>query len=311
MNIDKNTIEMAGKAVLLIALVLFFLGVLTWLGFVKSNSIPGWCDVYKPVEQMLTGKRNIAIVYGPEGDGLGNPEKLAQALRNPNIAGTQADLVPLNRINQGNLQDYEIVIVTRAATMSAQQLQYFGDYIDQGGKLVWTGDAGSKGPDSERLYQDDLDVNAPHTLLDPWERKLEGKAVMLGKNYLSVEYVKNFCDAAPGGCGQDNMVGDLVTVGAATHPLIYGISSSLKLYGNFSLVKEPSSIGSRRVLSVDYGTNLQIEGVGDLGSVFPVIVTTGLGEKVTYYALPLESWLEQKDQEYPTFISNLYRSYRC
>ncbi len=306
---QKETIELAGKIILLFALVLLLLGVLTWLGLVKGDSVPGWCGVYKPVEQALTGKRNIAIVYGNQG--LGEPETLQLALRNPTIAGQAADLVQLSFVNQGNLQDYDMVIVTRAASMTSQQLQYFADYVDQGGKLVWTGDAGSKSTEKERLYKDDLDVNAPHEVYDSWERKIEDRALFFGKNYLSVQYVGNFCDLAPGGCSANNRVGELVTIGGGTHPLVYGISPALQLYGNFAIVQEPSSIGSRRVLSVDYGSHLISETNGDLGNVFPIIVTSGVGEKVVYYAVPLESLLDQKGQQYTTLISNLFKTYKC
>lgn len=76
--------------VLLVGLVFLLLGVVTWLGIVKASTIPGWCDVYKPIEKSLTGKRDILIVFGS--DGLGNETKLKEALRNPNTWSLEAFL---------------------------------------------------------------------------------------------------------------------------------------------------------------------------------------------------------------------------
>ena len=314
----------AWHVIMFVVLVILLLGIVTWMGFVRCNQIPGWCQVYDPLYLSLTGKREVLIVYGD--DGIGNPQELQKRLRDPRIVGVIADTTHISRVGAGNLQNYDLVIVERARTMSTQQLQYFIDFVDAGGKLVWTGDAGTKmAAGDEQLFEDDLDVNAKHTALSPWARRL-GKNTVRFDTVISVAYLGNFCEMNT--CGnKPTPIGNLLTESTGNHQLIYGLAANQLLYVgandqlplDFAVVKEPESIGSKRILTLDYGTVLKSKEGADFGRYFPMIVTSGVGEKAAYYAQPPEMFLGT-GFNYETnqttlgqtnlFIANLYKFFR-
>lgn len=304
----KQTKEIIGDTwhiVFLVLLIGLLLGSITWLGIIRCSQIPGWCSIYSPIEKWISGKRDILIVYGT--DGLGDPELLQQVLRNPNYAGVSADVRPISLISKGNLDDFQIVIVEKAKTMSSQQMQYFLDYADSGGKLIWTGDAGTKlAQGDELLYESDIDVNGDkEKSFGPWARKYDNRALRLDQ-YISVQYIANYCDVVD--CTRYSRSGNLVPEPGADHPLIYGVSPALSLYGDFALVKEPESVGAKRVLSLDHGSIIYLE-EQDIGRYFPVIVTSGLGEKIAYYSVPPEQFTKDP-MNYYLFAEKLWETYR-
>lgn len=300
-----------------IVMVLLILGLATWSGILTCRDIPGWCDVYYGIK----GPPKTLIVFGVEG--LGDPDLLATALRNPDYAAaTNISRQELDYVSAGNLKQYDLVIVTRARQMGTDKLEAFMEYVDSGGRLVWTGDAGTVlESEDEFLYEDDIDVNSPfyptiddpsefpkHEIISPWARKVrsEDKIVRFDR-YLSVDYLGNWCairNQQAGGCEISQQVGTLVPESGADHRLIYGMSTGLRLHGDFALVDD-IGIGSTRVLSVDTQTKvLDLNGT-DIGRVFPIIVTSGIGEKVVYYAIPPEL-LTLEPMQYWLFIENLY-----
>ncbi len=287
-----------------IGMVLLILGLATWSGIITCRDIPGWCSVYYGIK----GPPKTLIVFGSEG--LGDPDLLSQALRSPeHAAATNISKQELDYVSAGNLKGYDLVIVTRARQMSTDQLRAFMEYVDSGGRLVWTGDAGTQlTKDDQYLYLDDVDENKGHTLISPWARKdVEKNEQVRFDQYLSAEYKGNWCTLRVnqyGGCEISKQVGTLIPESGADHKLIYGIKTNLRLYGDFALVDD-IGIGSTRVLSVDTETLVQDLNHQELGRVFPVIITSGIGEKVAYYAVPPELFT-QEPMKYWLFIENLY-----
>lgn len=287
---------------LALGMVLLILGLVTWSGVISCRDIPGWCSVYYTVK----GPPKTLIVFGNEG--LGNPQELAKLLRDPRFtAATNISQQEIDYVSAGNLKQFDLVIVTRAKQMSTDKLRAFMEYVDAGGRLVWTGDAGTTLTTSDQyLYADDVDENATHELISPWARKdlEEGIAVRFDQ-YLSADYLGNYCDYRE--CTlttNKQQIGNLVPESGADHKLIYGIANNLKLYGDFSLV-EDIGIGSTRVLSVDTQTLIRDNEGKELGRVFPIVITSGIGEKIVYYATPPEL-LAQEPMLYQQFLVNLY-----
>jgi len=309
--------------VTLIVLVGVALGTITWTGIIRCQQVPGWCEVYDPIYLSMSGKKEILIVHGD--DGIGNPLELQKRLRDPKIIGVQADLEHISRIGQGNLQNYDLVIVEHARTMSTQQMQYFIDFADAGGKLVWTGDSGTALASGDSvLYENDLDENAPHKALSPWARRSGNNTVRLDL-LISADYLGNYCEN--NSCGKETPVGKMIIESTGKHQLIYGLGADQVLYVNsqepladFAMVREPESVGSKRVLTLDYGTSMKLKDGEELGRYFPLILTSGIGEKAAYYAQPPELFLgtiidyENGYKRYigPTslFIANMYKFYR-
>ncbi len=287
---------------LAIGMVLLILGLFTWSGIVTCRDIPGWCDVYYTIK----GPPKTLIVFGDAG--LGNPDELARLLRDPRFtAATNISRQEVDFVSAGNLKQFDLVIVTRAKQMSTDKIRAFMEYADSGGRLVWTGDAGTElTTDDDFLYADDVDENAGHTLISPWARKdVEDGIAVRFDQYLSTEYKGNYCDFRD--CTiftSAQQIGELVPESGADHRLVYGIASNLKLYGDFAIVGD-IGIGSTRVLSVDTSTTLRDKENNELGRVFPIIVSSGVGEKIVYYAVPPEL-LAQPPMEYQQFLVNLY-----
>lgn len=300
----RSTSKDVYHVVIAIGMVLLILGLATWSGIITCRDIPGWCDVYYAVK----GPPKTLIVFGDSG--LGDPDLLADALRNPDHAhATNLSRQELDFVSAGNLKQFDLVIVTRARQMSTDKLRAFMEYVDSGGRLVWTGDAGTQlTKDDQYLYLDDVDENEAHTIISPWARKdVEKDEQVRFDQYLSAEYEGNWCMVrvtTNGGCEISQQVGNLVPESGADHKLIYGMKQGLRLYGDFALIRD-IGIGTTRVLSVDTQTIVRDLNNTELGRVFPIIVTSGVGEKIAYYAVPPENYTLEPMQ-YWLFIENLY-----
>ena len=169
---------------LAIGMVLLILGLITWSGVISCRDVPGWCSVYYAVK----GPPRTLIVFGAEG--LGNPDELAKLLRDPRFtAATNISRQEVDYVSAGNLKQFDLVIVTHARQMSTDKIRAFMEYVDSGGRLVWTGDAGTQlTKDDQFLYADDVDVNATHELISPWARKdVEDDVMVRFDNYLSAD----------------------------------------------------------------------------------------------------------------------------
>ena len=73
---------------------------------------------------------------------------------------------------------------------------------------------------------------------------------------------------------------------------------------DFAIVKQfPNSSNSNIVLTLDFGGSLIGES-GNLGKSFPLIVSSGVGERVAYYAYPPEYYV--MDNNYYNLITRMY-----
>ena len=294
-----------GVLLLLILVVLFLL---TWTGVLGCRTLPGWCDVYYGV----VGKPKILIVSGEEG--LGNPDLLQTTMSDPKILGARAQRLSIQNTSLGNLQPYHLVIVEKSKKMSTKQLQMFIDYVKAGGRLVWTGDSGTELMEGdELLYKDERNETGKHETLGPWARK-DGDNIVAFDELISAQFKANYCDLKL--CNETfPWIGNLEPEPERTHKLITGLQQGLQFYGNFSIVEESSAKVSTRVLSIKTLTRVVDSEGKDYGNNFPAIVTTSpssilgakFGERVAYYAVPPEQFVEPElEKKYFTIIENMY-----
>ncbi len=301
------------RVLILLALVFALLFVLTWTNTLKCKSIPFWCDGY----YAITGKPDVLIVYGE--DGLGDPAMLAEAFRNPNIAGVHAKELRLDSANIGNLKEYEIVIVTRARTMSSEKVKMFIDYANGGGNLVWTGDAGAEAVEQSGYLRENekyLDTNST-AVINPWARKHDGRTVMLNK-LLSVNYAGNYCGFRK--CHRENaFFAGMLEIVSRENPLVYGFNNlKIEVFeGQDFAITEPLNEGtSTTIATIDFGSSL-VAGEENHGNHLPMIISNAkssmgslkIGENVFYYAMPPEHYVNPRlsaESRYGTIISNLY-----
>jgi hypothetical protein len=283
------------RIVVALVLVVVLLGLLTWTGIVRCSMIPGWCEVYYSV----LGQPRVLIAHC--GNGMGDPEDFRLELGNPAGPNIRARVGDLRNLSAENLKEYQLIVVEHCRRMSTKSMKDLLSYADAGGKMVWTGDAGAElGPGDEFLYEDELKEDANHSIIGPWARKSEGYVVNL-ENYLSVSYKGTYCGVT--GCDPDTQFisGQLIPVDN-DHPLIYGMQSGIAFKGDFAVVAEKGGVGTKRVLNIDTDTGI-VAGGQNLGQVLPFIVTSGVGERIAYYAFPPEHLAKQ---QYRVLFENLY-----
>jgi len=314
------------KVGILIALIALVLGIMTWTGMVNCRAVPYWCDVYWGVMGFWTGGPKVLIVYGDYG--LGNPIggcnengcSLQELLANPEFVGVHADTMHVDRVNVGNLRNYHLVIVERARKISTKQLKDFIEYYNTGGRIVWTGDAGTElgrtimNERDEYLYLDEryADTNS-HKIIGPWARK-DGDKMVSFDYILSANFVGNYCGLANCLDSKPNFVGALEPEPSGKHPLIRGMSSTLPLYvfkgEDFALVQTISGGITTEVLTLDRGSKLKLAPDANTGWVNPnilvtgadlnvsktnpMIITSGIGGRMVYYAMPPELYANPK-----------------
>jgi len=298
-------------AIILIVMVFALLFLLTFTGVMRCSQLPvmgeAWCDVYWGIKTFATGSPRILIVYGDSG--LGNPigfdnGSLEALLADPNILGVHADTIEIDRVNFGNLSGYDMVIVDRARQIETKQLRAFIEYatMPTGGILVWTGDAGTElGPKDHYLYSKDKNPDSDtNGIIGPWSRQ-DGEYMVSFDELLGLRPIDaskaTFCQAVECPSGRPIFAGNLETEPSGNHPLIRGISRTLPLYifngEDFGLVETISGSQTTEVLSLDFGSALDMPG-RDLNRSVPLIITSGVGQRIVYYAMPPEYFANPK-----------------
>ncbi|MFH1588906.1 MAG: hypothetical protein ABIA76_06235 [Candidatus Diapherotrites archaeon] len=345
--IEKKTdvIAVAGRIVILIALIAILVFVVSWVFGCDVIPVPGYCDFY----WSIMGSPKTLIVYSDTG--LGNPELLARELSNPKGMGIRTTSMHLNRISPALLDEYKLIIVTKAKKMSASQMKMFMEYVYKGGRLVWTGDAGTEiilleGEDEKQakerefLFKDEdpeiknykeSDVNS-HEIINPWARKLGGTTIRFDR-FISAAYIGNYCEELEKKCKEFNKTGEIgksplsetycmkksecetslpylgtIQINSPKHDTVIGLRNDWKSFGNIALVQVINSTSTLRVADISKPV--------DIGqtTIYPFIIEAGFGGKVLYYALPPEEFVnpelpsnEQGNQWIsPHIISNMY-----
>jgi len=305
LNMDyRQTTKDLFHLVVLVGLVLGLLYLLTWTGVLRCAAVPGWCDAYWLITR--GGPPRVLIIDG--GQGMGDPDLLRQALGDPQHAGVQAAMSRLDLVNLGNIKRYDLVIVERSRTMSTGKLKMFMEYVNSGGRLVWTGDAGTQiAPgDALLLESEDPDLNSTNPVpINPWRRK-EYDRIVAFDQFLSVGYVARFCEVKA--CSQTRpWQGILRLDQERDHPLVYGLREGLVLRGDYAIVRPIDDVPSTRVLTLDWEGNLITQDNRNLGNSFPMIQTGGVGDRVVYYAVPPEQFVAPDlPEKYWTIVEQMY-----
>lgn len=356
---------------ILLGLIVVFWFVLVWTGVINCDLVPGGCGVYWGIVRFGSEPR-VLIVYGD--GGLGDHALLRAMLEDPVQVGARVREMHLDQVTIGKLQDYDLVIVEEAREMETNKLRAFVDYAIQGGRLVWTGDAGTLlGPDDSPLFEhersekytcEDLLAQNPDVriekadcsgpgqavvcdelraegayiegvdcisranaiVLNPWARKDSMGRIINFDQLLGVEYFGDYCSVS-GRCREGlNLVGRFDPEPEREHqlvrnmrrdldmyvsPLIVEDSAGGRIYGGFGVTKVLGDVYATRVLDVEHMNT--IGGYSDSAPTrMPIIVTSGMGEKVAYYALPPEQFVskdplqEGKEIQLTSVVSNLY-----
>lgn len=305
-RLRSNLVHIVILAILLTAL----LGALVYTGLLGCNTLPGGCEIYY---QLVKGRNpRILILYGESG--LGDPAKLEAVFTGRDILNAEARGMDMQNLTYGNINEYDMVIVERAKKICTDKLRIFQSYINSGGRLVWTGDAGTELCEGDNyLLASQREEGGEEKIIGPWSR-LDGDNMILFDELLGLQYKGNYCEFAD--CGRSDFSG-FVEVTDREDKLVYGLSPSLKFKGDFGVVEALKNGDAKIVASIDNTTNLLGKAEGkpwleegkqyNFGRKLPFIVANGVGERVAYYAAPIESFVaEDQPVKYKALIEQLY-----
>ncbi|HNW05746.1 MAG TPA: hypothetical protein PK655_00465 [archaeon] len=291
------------RILFLLVIIIAALFVFIWTGTMRCRSIPGGCNIYWSVMTLVTGKQqpSVLILYDPtDQKGLGNPELLKDLLTDRKGVAIHPTLADIRYLNSEQLKNVSLVIVEKSRKISTLQLMTMLNYISQGGRLVWIGDAGVEA-DTDR--GDMLYVGPENDRNNGWVRLTDTNRVIFFNRALGVNFVTNFCDVRDCHVG-DKYTGKLMP-SSDTHPLVYGLKSNLPIYDNYSIVTliEPNPVP----LKIDFGSNLRDTKNRAYGDIFDAIVTSN-SNRVAYYAIPPEYLAEERDgdNKYYSIVYNMF-----
>ncbi len=311
-----NLIRIGILGVLLVAL----LGVLILTGLAGCNIAPGGCEVYYRITR--GGSPSILVAYSDTG--LGNPDRLTELLNEKDMLNSHAKSMDIEKLTYANIRDFDLIVVERAKKICSDKLKIFQYYVAAGGRLVWTGDAGTElcsggqeasryGANDEYLLASQHEEGANAKIIGPWARK-DGDKQLLFDEFLGVEYKGNYCDF--GTCPPIGEVGR-IEVTNTEHKLTYGLSPSVPYKGDFGVVEIIKNGNARLVATLDYGANLLGKGTNqpwlesgrqyNFGRQIPFIVSNQVGERVAYYAAPIENLIgESALQKNKALLEQMY-----
>ncbi|MFA5746366.1 MAG: hypothetical protein WCX82_03325 [archaeon] len=285
----------------LVIIIVIALFVFIWTGTIRCRSIPGGCEVYWSVMTIVTGREqpSVLILYDPlDKNGLGNPELLKSLLSDRTGISIHPSIADIRFLNSEQLKNVSLVIVEKARKISTIQMLTIQNFVSQGGRVIWIGDAGQEAAGEEDL----LYVGPLNPEKNGWIRVTDANIVIFFNRFLGVNYVDNFCNIRDCTTG-DHFTGKLIPT-SQTHPLTYGLRSNLQIYDNYSIVKltEPNPVP----LKVDYGSSLFNDKGKNFGDIFDVIVTSN-SNLVAYYAIPPEYVAEPTDKDkYYSIVWNMF-----
>ncbi|MBI2597746.1 MAG: hypothetical protein HYW50_00960 [Candidatus Diapherotrites archaeon] len=248
MNSTQNTSKDLYHIVILLLLIFALWFSVSWFFGCKAAPVPFGCDLFWGIFRFPeAGKAKVLIVYGD--GGLGNHRLLEETLSNPVFFVARPESQHIDRVTLGNLRNYDLVIVEEARQMSSEELKMFIDFAALGGRLVWTGDAGTvlKKGDKLLLEYERPNGSNENSVLSPWARKI-GNQVVAFDELISVNFLGNFCELKT--CPQVPQIGTLVAPDRG-HDLVKAIRPNLKMFGNFAVVETRKNSYSKIVLSVD------------------------------------------------------------
>lgn len=318
---DEKKTSIIAHVLTLAALIVILLSVVVHFKIVSCAVFtPVACDVYYSI--IAGGSPKVLIVQGEEG--LGDPDFLYDTLRGPHFSA-RISARELSVVSLPLLNEYQLVIVEKAKVMGIGELKMFQEYVTRGGKLIWIGDAGTQAPESESdqnyfLQYGQREEGGSGNFIGPWARR-SGNRQVSHDVFLGVNYKANYCDLVD--CDLPQYIGNFDFVDT-DEQLVLGLAQNLAFYSDFAIVELNSDAYLDNLAFMNHGSDLIATPEGTLwlaneeqnfGNEFPVIIATGVGGRIAYYAFPPEFFvsnqmpLDEKTGEriaYWAMMENMY-----
>ena len=249
---ENTTTQNLFKIATLLALLFILWGSISFIFGCNFVPIPFSCDVYYGILRFNeNGQPKVLIVYGD--GGLGNHELLQRTMEDPAILGLHPRSTHIDTVSVGNLRDYDLVIVEEARKIPSDKLKMFMEYVNFGGRLVWTGDAGTQlDTGDEPLLEFERGKSDSNSYGSGWARKQGGKVVAFDE-FLGLDYLGNFCKVKL--CLSTPYIG-VLDAPDRQNKFVYSLRPNLKMYGDFSLVKLRGDAPSKVILNINAGGNI-------------------------------------------------------
>ncbi len=292
----KSSKAWLGRIIFLVILLIITMYALIWTGNMRCSSAPFMCDIYWGTQTIITGRNqpSILILTDPaENSGLGDGDHLLSLLNDRTISDVRAQQANINYLSSDQLTNISLIIVTSARKISTTNLQTFITYVNQGGRLIWIGDAGLEKTDQDEYY-----VHPETGQRSGWERVVDEKTLIRFNAFLGVDYLGRFCEIKS--CSQDISNGKLIA--DTDHRLTRGLRPNLLVYEDYAVVRLLAP--NPTPLKIDFGSNLIDEKNKGYGDIFPAIVTSN-SNRVAYYAIPPEYLNIRDGEKYQLIVENL------
>lgn len=296
------------RLLVLFVLFLVLVWVLIYTGLLGCNFLPGGCELYY---QFVKGRSpKVLIAYSDYG--LGDPHKLEQILSERSLLGSKVSSIDISLLSYGTISNYDLIVVERAKKICSDKLKLFQYYVSSGGRLVWTGDAGTELCDGDALLLESQRKEGGKEMpIGPWARVDFDRQLSFDET-LGLEYFGNYCEFND--CKVSAFSG-YFEVSDFDNKLTYGLSPRIKFNGDYALVKAKKGSNVKIVAVIDSISNVLLSSDNkpwlekgkqyDLGKKQPFIVTNGVGERIAYYAAPIESFYIG-EEKYKALIEQLY-----
>lgn len=258
-----------------IFLILVLLFILTKTRIIYPSSIPFWQNIYCNVFVQHHG--SIAIIYGS--DGIGNINNLTSMIQqvNPNLV---VEPISVSSLSPGLFSNYDLIVLDHVKTVSFTGVLDVEDYLNQGGQLLWIGDAFS----NQILTPSDLAAAKLENQTNPFyyenltsQAKKQVGFGTFGSKYLFAYYLG------------EGFVNATFNIDAPNNYIVSGLRSGENVGLDAALVNLYSSPTQTRVVDLAIGNQ-----------TYPaVLIEKSVGSIIVYTAFPPEEYNSS------VFVSNI------
>ncbi len=237
-----------------------------------------WCNVYCSI----SGHSKVAIITGNSQDpGIGNADLLRRRISSQRLYTYIAPL-DSSEISAGLLKDYELVVLTQFKTISLRQSIALRDYLQQGGSILWEGDAASRYEftDDDKEFALAMNKTKPG-FYEQYDDLVKNKSAGFGLlgDFLGAQYNRTVAPTS-----------EIVRIRALTesHLTVQGVK-------NFNLTRAPYAIVQEDPRLVNKISVIRTPG----GKEYPMFLERKFVGRLFYTAVPIE-YIDS-----PTLLTNV------
>jgi hypothetical protein len=246
--------------------------------WIHCYQIPQWCNVYC----QFAGHSQVAMITGgPNAIGMGNAALFTQQAEEGRISTI---IVPLttSELSAGVLSQFDLVILDQMQQISFMQALTLKNYVDQGGSILWMGDAAtnyvSNPNDNALALAQNKSQPGYYEAYMKFVNQSGGTGFGLLGNYLGAQYISE----------NTNPVSVSINQLIPSNPIVSGLLPA------YAFTTPYVSVAQVPQVTTEVAT-LQVPG----GTAVPAILDRKYVGRIVYVAFPVEN------ANSPTLTQNL------